>query len=101
MENDEITPKELKIYTQKLIPKLARYPPGCWVKISDIAHNVERFIHVCQQLANTGAFDDPDGDLMIDIFQNSLVRLNPMYWIKKQKCSPYDRKVQRKKQSPI
>lgn len=103
MEKIDITPNEIDNYTRKLIPKLARYPRGRWVPISDIAHNVGRFIQICQQLADTGAFDDEDGDLMIDIFQDSLVRLNPMYWTKKQlqNKSPYDSKVQRKKQSLI
>lgn len=103
MEKIDITPEEVETYTRKLIPKLARYAPGRWVQIADIAHNVGRFIQICQQLANDGAFDDKDGYLMIDIYQDKLVRLNPMYWTKKQlqKTSPYDRKAQRQKQSPI
>ena len=100
MEQIDITPEELETYTRQLIPKLARYPPCRWVRISDIAHNVERFIHICQQLANTGAFDDEDGILQIDISQDSLVRLSPYVWDKKrlQKRSPYDRKNKHQKQ---
>ncbi len=100
MEQIDITPEELETYTRKLIPKLARYPPGRWVRISDIAHNVERFIQICQHLANTGAFDDEDGILQIDISQDSLVRLSPYVWDKKrlQKRSPYDRKNKHQKQ---
>lgn len=102
MKISDITHEELETYTRKLIPKLARYPPGHWVQISEIAHNVERFIQICQHLANIGAFDDEEGMLQIDISQDSLVRLNPYAWEKKlfQKTSPYDRKNKHKKQGP-
>ena len=103
MENLDITPEEIETYSRKLIPKLARYPPWHWVRIADIAHNVERFIGICQYLADRGAFDDEDGEMQIDIYKDTFVRLNPLYWDKKRlhKHNPYDRKTQHQKQNPF
>ena len=47
--------------------------------------------------------DDEDGEMQIDIYKDTFVRLNPMYWEKKRlhKHNPYDRKTQHQKQNPF
>ena len=39
VEIEEITPKELEIYTTKLVPRLLRLPPYHWTRIDSIAKN--------------------------------------------------------------
>lgn len=79
VEIEEITHEELKTYTTKLIPRLLRATPYRWTRIDSIAKDVDRFIDICQCLADHGFFDDPDGWLILEIYKDSLVRLDPMY----------------------
>lgn len=79
VEIEEITPDELKNYTTKLVPRLLRVPLYRWTRIDTIAKEVGRFIDICQCLAEHGYFDDPDGWLILEIYYDSLVRLDPMY----------------------
>ncbi|WP_418413690.1 hypothetical protein [Alistipes sp.] len=79
VEIEEITPKELEIYTTKLVPRLLRLPPYHWTRIDSIAKNVGRFIDICQCLADHGFFNDPAGWLILDIYKDTFVRLNPKY----------------------
>lgn len=79
VEIQEITPEELQIYTRSLVPWLLRIPPYRWTRIDTIAKEVGRFIDICQCLADHGFFNDPDGWLILEIYKDSLVRLDPMY----------------------
>ena len=79
MEKIQITPEEFETYSKKLIPCLMRHPPDQWVRIDTIANNVDRFIDICQDLCNRGCFEDEDGFLILEIKENTFVRLDPMY----------------------
>ncbi len=79
MEFEEITAEEIETYTTKLVPHLMRYPPRQWVQIDVIAKDVGRFIAICQHLANRGYFQDDNGDLILEIKEDTFVRLDPMY----------------------
>ena len=79
MEIKEITPEELETYTTKLVPRLMRIPPRQWIRIDTIAKDVGRFLDICQCLVDHGYFNDSDGWLILEVYKNSLVRLNPMY----------------------
>lgn len=87
VEIEEITPEELKTYTTQLVPRLLRVPPYRWTRIDTIAKGVERFIDICQYLVSQGYFNDSCGWLILDIYKDSLVRLNPMY-VKTQTANP-------------
>lgn len=78
-EIEKITPEEENTYIRRLIPTLSRYPPGQWVRISDIARDLERFIHISQQLAKEGFFDDENGYCILEIKEDAFVRLDPQY----------------------
>lgn len=79
IKREEITDKEFKDYTTRLIPRLRPLPSGKWVRIDVLTDNVPRFIDICQYLANTGYFSDDNGWLILEVYQDSLIRLNPMY----------------------
>lgn len=79
MKIENISPEEFKIYTTRLIPRLSRIPPYHWTRIDTIAKDVDRFIGICQCLADFGYFSDTDGRLILEIYKDKLVRLNPMY----------------------
>lgn len=79
IEIEEITPEELEIYTTRLVPRLLRVAPYRWTRIDVIAKEVGRFIDICQCLSDHGFFNDPDGWLILEIYKDSLVRLDPMY----------------------
>ncbi|MEG2063511.1 MAG: hypothetical protein RRY23_00070 [Alistipes sp.] len=79
VEFEEITTEELEIYTTKLVPRLLRVAPYRWTHIDTIAKDVDRFIGICQCLVDCGYFKDIDGWLILDIYKDSLVRLDPMY----------------------
>lgn len=79
MEFEEITAEEIETYTTKLVPCLMRYPPRQCVQIDVIAKDVDRFIAICQHLANRGCFQDHNGDLILEIKEDTFVRLDPMY----------------------
>lgn len=87
VEIEEITPEELETYTTKLVPRLLSVTPYRWTRIDAIAKDVYRFIDICQCLADHGYFDDPDGWLILEIFRDSLVRLDPMY-VKRRTANP-------------
>jgi hypothetical protein len=80
MKFEDITPDERHNYTTLLVPQLAREEPGRWVRIDTIAKDVARFIAICQLLTDDGQFDLPGyGFPVIEIFKDSLVRLDPGY----------------------
>lgn len=81
IEIEEITPEEHEIYTMRLVPRLLRVAPYRWIRIDTIAKDVGRFIDICQCLADYGYFCDLDGWLILDIYKDSLVRLEPLYVI--------------------
>ncbi len=79
VEFEDITQEERQLYTTQLVPRLLRQPPRKWTRIDSIAKDVDRFIDICQCLADRGHFCDADGRLILDIYKDSLVRLDPMY----------------------
>ncbi len=79
VEIEAIPPAALEIYTTKLLARLLRLPPYHWTRIDSIAKNVGRFIDICQCLADHGFFNDRAGWLILDIYKDTFVRLNPKY----------------------
>ena len=82
MKREEITDKEFSDYTTRLIPKLRQQPRHKWTQIGTLTDNVPRFIEICQYLANEGHFDDESGYLIIEVWQDSLIRLDATYLMK-------------------
>lgn len=76
---EEITPAEIELYTTKLVPILLRVSPYKWMRIDDIAKDVGRFIDICQHLADRGYFQDEDGYVIIEVKEDTFVRLDPTY----------------------
>lgn len=76
----EITAEELQTYTTKLVPRLMRLQPWEWIRIDEIAKDVDRFIDIVECLYNHGYFVDEQNFLIIELSKdNNRVRLDPMY----------------------
>ncbi len=78
-ENMKISSEEFDIYIKELVPRLMRFPPGQWIRIDTLAKDVNRFIAICQNLYDRGYFEDDDGFLVLEIKEDTFVRLDPMY----------------------
>lgn len=85
MELKKITEKELLPYLTELVSLLRTKDPYTWIKISDIANDVDRFIGIVEMLAKERIFSEEDCYCIIEIKEDSLVRLDPEFIINQNK----------------
>lgn len=79
----DLSDEEFLRYLRLLVAQLSRLPPYRWQQIAAIAGNPEEFIEIVQSMCNDRLFDwiDDFGNrcCFIDIKDDSLIRLDPMY----------------------
>lgn len=79
----DLSDEEFLRYLRLLVAQLSRLPPYRWQQIAAITGNPEEFIEIVQSMCNDGLFDWIDDFrnrcCFIDIKDDSLIRLDPMY----------------------
>ena len=87
MNLTDIQNEEIRRYNDTLIPRLKKYKPYQWVEISSIANDTSRFIEIVTLLHHLKIFDNYMGWSLIEIKENSLIRIDPMTILKPHKIA--------------